>query len=65
MSHMDLENYFKLNFALIQYHKWSLTEIENMIPWERDIYTILLKQHLEEEEQKARQQSNNFNNMSF
>jgi hypothetical protein len=62
---MDLENYFKLNFALIQYHKWSLTEIENMIPWERDIYTILLKQHLEEEEQKARQQSNNFNNMSF
>ena len=26
---MDLESYFKLNFALIQYHKWSLTEIEN------------------------------------
>jgi hypothetical protein len=65
MSHMDLENYFKLNFALIQYHKWSLTEIENMMPWERDIYTILLKQHLEEEEQKARQQSNSFNSMSF
>jgi hypothetical protein len=62
---MDLENYFKLNFALMQYHKWSLTEIENMIPWERDIYTILLKQHLEEEEQKVKQQSNSFNGMSF
>jgi hypothetical protein len=56
MSHMDLENYFKLNFALLQYHKWSLTEVENMIPWERDIYIILLKNHLEEEELKAKQQ---------
>jgi len=55
---MDLENYFKLNFALMQYHKWSITEIENMMPWERDIYTILLKQHLEEEELKAQQRAN-------
>lgn len=57
MSHMDLENFFKLNFALIQYHKWSLAEIENMIPWERDIYIILLKNHLEEEELKAKQRA--------
>ncbi len=56
MSHMDLENYFRLNFSLMQYHKYSLTEIENMIPWERDIYVGLLKIHLEEEEQKAQQQ---------
>ena len=55
---MDLEAYFRLNFALIQYHKYSLTEIENMMPWERDIYVGLLKQHLEEEELK-RQQSKN------
>jgi hypothetical protein len=56
MSHMDLENYFILNFSLLQYHKWSLTEIENMMPWERDIYVQLLKNHLEEE--KLKQQSN-------
>ena len=55
---MDLESYFKLNFAHFQYHKWSLTEIENMMPFERDIYTILLKQHIEEEEQKAQQRAN-------
>jgi hypothetical protein len=53
---MDLENYYKLNFSLMQYHKYSLTEIENMIPWERDIYVALLKQHLEEE--KLKQQAN-------
>ena len=55
---MDLENYFKLNFALMQYHKYSLTEIENMMPWERDIYVVLLRQHLEEEEQKAKARQN-------
>ena len=58
MIHMDLENYFRLNFALMQYHKYSLTEIENMMPWERDIYVVLLKQHLEEEKQKLEQRKN-------
>jgi hypothetical protein len=53
---MNLECYFRLNFSLIQYHKYSLTEIENMIPWERDIYVGLLKNHLEEEELKQQQQ---------
>ena len=58
MIHMDLEAYFRLNFALIQYHKYSLTEIENMMPWERDVYVELLKQHLEEEKQKQEQRKN-------
>ena len=57
MIHMDLENYFRLNFALMQYHKYSLTEIENMIPIERDIYVMLLQQHLDEE--KLKQQTAN------
>ena len=52
---MDLVGYFKLNFALMQYHKYSLTEIENLIPWERDVYVALLKNHLEEEEQKQKE----------
>jgi|TARA_B100000530_G_scaffold329064_1_gene270607 hypothetical protein len=52
---MDLETYYKLNFSLMQYHKYSLTEIENLIPWERDIYVELLKAHIEEEKQKQQQ----------
>jgi hypothetical protein len=55
---MDLESYFKLNFSLMQYHKYSLTEIENLIPWERDVYVELLKQHIEEEESKQKLQGN-------
>jgi|TARA_R100001460_G_scaffold14004_1_gene31510 hypothetical protein len=56
---MDLESYFRLNFALMQYHKYSLTEIENMMPWERDIYVGLLQQHLEEERLKEQQRKSN------
>jgi len=41
----------------MQYHKYSLTEIENMCPWERDIYVGLLKLHIEEENLKAQQRA--------
>ena len=58
MAHEDLESYYKLNFALMQHHKYSLTELENMMPWEREIYVSLLQQHVEEESLKAQQQQN-------
>ena len=57
MVHMNLENYFNLNFSLMQFHKYSLTEIENMIPWERDVYVSMLQNHLEEEKLKAQQRN--------
>jgi len=41
-----------MNFALMQYHKYSLTELENMIPFEREIYVFMLIQYLEEERQR-------------
>ena len=52
MSHEDLESYYKINFALMQHHKYSLTELENMMPWEREIYVTLLSQYIEEENLK-------------
>jgi len=55
---MSLEAYFKINFALMQHHKYSLTEIENMMPWERDIYVELLKQHIEEQKLEQERQRN-------
>ena len=58
MSHEDLASYYKLNVALMQHHKYSLTELENMIPWEREIYVSLLQQYVEEENLKAQQQNN-------
>jgi hypothetical protein len=57
LSHDSLMNHYKTNFALIQHHKYSLTELENMFPFEREIYTSMLVKHLEEEKAKNEQQN--------
>ena len=42
----------------MQHHKYSLTEIEAMLPWERDVYVSLLINYIKEEnERKKREQS--------
>ena len=56
--HDSLENMYKTNFALMQHHKYSLTELENMMPWERDIYVNLLIAHINEVEQQRKQSQN-------
>ncbi len=42
----------------MQHHKYSLTELENMIPWEKDVYVSLLEQYIEEENLKQQQRGN-------
>ena len=53
-SYDNLSNFYQTNFALMQHHKYSLTEIENMIPWEKEIYVTLLMKYLEEENEKIK-----------
>jgi len=52
----SLVNHYKTNFALIQHHKYSLSELETMIPWEREIYITMLAQCLKEEKDRIMQQ---------
>ena len=40
----------------MQHHKYSLTEIESMIPWERDVYVGLLNTYIKEENERIREQ---------
>jgi hypothetical protein len=40
---------------MITHFNWSLTELENMIPWEREVYVSLLLQHLEEEHKRTQE----------
>jgi hypothetical protein len=56
LSHDNLENYYRTNFELLQNFNYSLTELDNMIPWEREIYLTLLKENLEEKKDRQRQQ---------
>ena len=45
----------------MQHHKYSLTELENMIPWEREIYVDMLVEHLKEENEKIKERQRNRN----
>jgi hypothetical protein len=38
----------------VQHHKYSLSDIENMIPYERDIYVEMLRKYLLELEEKQK-----------
>jgi hypothetical protein len=60
MAHTDLESYYRVNFALFQHHKWSLTELENLIPWEKEIYITLLKEFIEQENIKNQQNNHGY-----
>ena len=42
---------------MIQHHQWSLTEIENMLPWEREIYLDKLIAYIEEENKRTEEQN--------
>lgn len=54
----NLKNHYMTNFALMQHHKYSLTELENMVPWEREIYVSLLSNYLKEEKEKIEARKN-------
>jgi len=41
---------------MMQHHNYSLTELENMIPWEREIYLGLLMKYLEEEKKRIEEE---------
>ena len=56
LCHDSLANLYNTNFALLQHHKYSLTELEAMIPWEREVYVNLLVKHIKEENERLKQQ---------
>ena len=55
LSQHSLVEIYRTNFALMHHHKYSLTELENMIPWERDIYLTLLVEYIASEEERRRE----------
>ena len=45
----------------MQHHKYSLTELEDMMPWEREIYLGLLTEWIKEEKRVQREQEQKAN----
>jgi len=56
VNYFDLVDYYKTLFILTNTKKLSLIEIENMYPWEYEIYLNMLKEYLEEEAQKKQEE---------
>jgi len=44
---------------MLQHHKYNLTELDNLIPWEKSLYVNMLIRHIEEENEKLKQQMAN------
>lgn len=61
VCHESLEDYYKTNFNLGKstgkHNGYTLTELEAMLPWERDVYVNMLLQYAEEERQRIKQQN--------
>jgi len=56
LCHDSLGNLYNTNFALMQHHKYSLTELENMIPWEREVYVNMIVKFIKDENERLKQQ---------
>jgi hypothetical protein len=54
LGYENLKNYFETNFTLMHHHKYSLTELDNMIPWEKKIYVSMLVQLIQEQNEQMK-----------
>ena len=58
LYHTSIDSTLETNFSLMQHHNYSLSDLENMLPWEREIYVDMLITYIKEEnERKKREQS--------
>lgn len=57
LGYDTLMNFFRSNFTLMQEHKYALSDIENMMVWEKFIYLDMLKQYLQNIEDMRRDQA--------
>ena len=57
MIHTGLLPYYEKVFALVQYHKWNISEIEEMYPWELEVYVTLLANYIDKIETDRKNKS--------
>jgi len=58
---MTLYNHYKLNFDVTQYHNFTLTELNEMIPFEREVYVDMILEKINKEKQGNGSEISNWN----
>lgn len=53
LGYSNISIFYKTQFAMVQHHKYSLTELENLFIFERDLYVDMLISYLEEKKQNS------------
>ena len=56
LSHTNLGNYYQTVFAMVQHHKYSITDVEGLLPYERDLYFGMLVEHIEKQNEAQKNQ---------
>lgn len=54
LCHISLKEYYQMIFSLAQHHKYSITELESLLPYERDLYFTMLIQFIEKQKEEQR-----------
>ncbi len=49
LSHISLGAYYKMMFSMVQHHKYSISDLESILPYERDLYVEMLVDFIEEQ----------------
>lgn len=57
LGYDTLMNYYQTNFSLMQHHKYNLSDIESMMPWEKFIYVDMIKEYIKHQEDMNRDQA--------
>jgi|TARA_R110002153_G_scaffold272904_1_gene442417 hypothetical protein len=56
LSHTNLGNYYQTVFAMVQHHKYSISDVEGLLPYERDLYFGMLVDHIEKQNEAQKNQ---------
>lgn len=52
-GHTSLRLFYRVNHQMMYWHKYSLNELENMMPWEREIYLQMIQEEIQKQKEKS------------
>lgn len=55
MMHDNLGNMLETNFQMMQHHHYSLSDIENMLPWEKQIYVGMISEYVKKHNEEVKE----------
>lgn len=58
LGHDNLLNYMQTNSNMVKHHEYQHEALENMMPWEREVYVQLIINYLKEENERLKTQGN-------